>query len=122
MRNHFKFYTKLIVCTLVAALMVSGFSSISHASTIDAPIEVGNDSSSPEKVATEYMDKSGSHSHHSNSGHLCHSVTCNLYVTSQIDEFGSSIYEKDSLAASTEQRVQTFLATLYRPPKVRSLN
>lgn len=117
MRPYFKIYAKIMVCTLVAALFLSGFLSIAHASTMNGQSDAGYPLAMTEYASAEDMDKSDGHSHHLSGEQECHSVSCNLYSHALNSLSSDPTYEGIVFVASTEQRVRSLLASLYRPPR-----
>jgi len=117
MRTYSKKITKILVCALVAALVMSGFTSISHASAGHQPNDLSHQEALLQISSAEVADKKDGHDHHANGGQECHSVSCNLYSLASKLVSSNRTYEDVEFSASTDQRIDSILASLYRPPR-----
>lgn len=117
MRCFYKNFAKFMRCMVVFILVFSGFSSTVHAEFIDSSHETDLHLTMNEPVSKLDVDKSENHSHHSNGGQECHSVSCNAYFASVHLQLYTPIHKIIVFSISTDQSVKSFSAFLYRPPK-----
>ena len=117
MRYYSKNYARFMCSLIVSALILSGFSSIAHAAILDSPSASGPHLTMNEPASAQDVDKSENHSHHSNGGQECHSVSCNAYFASVHLQLYTPIHKIVVFSISTDQSVKSFSAFLYRPPK-----